>query len=138
MKKYVNLAFFYAILGLFSGVFFREFTKYNDFTGQTTLSTTHTHLFALGMVMFLIVGLYVQFSNVTVQKPFKGFIYFYNAGLILTVILMYVRGIFEVLGTTLSKGASASISGMAGIGHILIAIGMVCLFLALRKAQAKQ
>lgn len=135
MKRYIDLAFFYAVLALFSGVFYREFTKYQDFSGQTALATAHTHLFALGMMMFLIVALYVQFSDVSKQKTFKGFVYFYNIGLILTVILMYVRGIFEVLGTALSKGANASISGMAGIGHIVLTIGLVCLFLALRKSK---
>ena len=37
MKKLFNLSFFYLILGLALGVFFREFTKLNDFVQGTGL-----------------------------------------------------------------------------------------------------
>ena len=40
------------------GVFYREFTKYNGFTGMTALGKVHTHLFLLGMLVFLVVALY--------------------------------------------------------------------------------
>lgn len=53
MKKLFNLSFFYLILGLLLGVFFREFTKFNNFTDSTTLSTTHTHALVLGFIFFL-------------------------------------------------------------------------------------
>ena len=46
---------FYGILGLVLGVYYRELTKMNDFTGTTQLGTSHTHAFALGMLVFLIV-----------------------------------------------------------------------------------
>lgn len=54
MKKLFNLSFFYLILGLALGIFFREFTKFNAFTGITTLSTAHTHTLVLGFIFFLI------------------------------------------------------------------------------------
>ena len=57
----------------------------------------------------------------------------YNAGVILTTVMMVVRGVFHVLGTELSKGADASVSGMAGIGHILTGAGIVLFFLAVKK-----
>ena len=38
------------------------------------------------------------------------------------------------LGMSLSTGASASISGIAGIGHILTGVGLVLLLVALRRA----
>ena len=50
MKKYINIAFAYAIAALISGVFYREFTKINAFTGKTSLAFTHVHLFALGKI----------------------------------------------------------------------------------------
>ena len=37
MKKYLNFAFAYAILAMAGGVFYREFTKWNAFTGATAL-----------------------------------------------------------------------------------------------------
>lgn len=36
MKKMINTAFVYMILGLVAGVFYREFTKFMGFEGLTT------------------------------------------------------------------------------------------------------
>ena len=47
MKKYIKIAFVYAVLAMASGVFYREFTKFNEFTAKTALSVTHLHLFVL-------------------------------------------------------------------------------------------
>ena len=54
MKRYMNLALLYAVLAMVGGVFYREFTKFNGFTGKTTLGVVHTHYFLLGMVFFLL------------------------------------------------------------------------------------
>ncbi len=40
-----------------------------------------------------------------------------------------------MLGTELSKEASAAISGVSGIAHIIITVAIVMLFLALKKSQ---
>ena len=53
MKRYMNCALLYSVLAMAGGVFYREFTKLNAFTGKTTLSVVHTHYFLLGMVVFL-------------------------------------------------------------------------------------
>ena len=46
--------------------------------------------------------------------------------------MMLTRGTTQVLGTELSKGMNAAISGMAGLGHIILTIGLVYLFMILR------
>ena len=56
-----------------------------------------------------------------------------NGGVILTAVMMLVHGTLQVLHVELSKGAEASISGIAGIGHILTGTGLVMLLLSLRK-----
>ena len=53
MRKYANSALVYAILAMVGGVFYREFTKFNGFTGTTSLGFVHAHYFALGMIGFL-------------------------------------------------------------------------------------
>ena len=53
-KKYADLALVYAMVAMVFGVFYREFTKFSHFTGQTNLSFLHTHYFMLGMFFFLI------------------------------------------------------------------------------------
>ena len=44
-----------------------------------------------------------------------------------------MRGLTQVWGSELSAGMDASISGIAGIGHILTGTGIVLLLLAIRK-----
>lgn len=48
MKRYINYSIVYAILAMIGGVFYREFTKMNDYTAWTTLSVVHTQLFYFG------------------------------------------------------------------------------------------
>ena len=61
---------------------------------------------------------------------------FYNVGLGSMVIMLYVRGIIQVLLIDTNKMMNASISGFAGIAHIIFTIGIVYLFLALRKSKS--
>lgn len=44
MKKLYYSAVIYTVLGLLAGLFYRELTKAQDFTGDTQLSVLHTHL----------------------------------------------------------------------------------------------
>lgn len=53
MKKYLNFSLIYAIAAMVTGVFYREFTKWNGYTGVTTLGKVHVHLFLLGMMVYL-------------------------------------------------------------------------------------
>lgn len=133
MKKYVNTAFIYAVAAMAGGVFYREFTKWNGFSGVTMLGKVHTHLFLLGMLLFLVVALFAGRIKLEEDKLFQRFFYIYNAGVTLTAVMMLVHGTLQVLHVELSRGAEASISGMAGIGHILTGTGLVMLLLSLRK-----
>lgn len=115
------------------GVFYREFTKYNGFTGVTALGKVHTHLFLPGMLVFLVVALYARQSGLGKNKTFRVFLWTYNIGVPLTAVMLLVRGVTQVLGLSLSSGASAAISGIAGIGHILTGVGIVTLLVSLKK-----
>lgn len=138
MKRNLNIALIYAIAAMAGGVFYREFTKMNGFDGTTTLGKVHTHLFILGMLVFLLVGLFsAHFERLREKKTFRAFMCIYNVGVPLTAVMMTVRGIFQVLGTELAKGANAAISGIAGIGHILIGTGVILLLVALKKCAAE-
>ena len=68
MKKTVNYAMIYAILSMIGGVFYREFTKFQGFSGRTDLAFVHTHLFLLGMVMFLIVTFCIKLFAIDESK----------------------------------------------------------------------
>ena len=135
MKRYINAALLYAILAMAGGVFYREFTKFNGFTGKTTLSVVHTHYFLLGMVLFLLLLLLEKSFSFT--GPKTGLVLaVYHVGLNLAALMLVVRGVAQVLSPGPSSGMSAAISGMAGIGHILLGVSLVILLVQIRRSVA--
>lgn len=129
MKRLMNASIVYAVLALLGGVFYREFTKLNGFTGFTTLSVVHTHYLMLGMVFFLMLVLLENNFHFICNKVRK-YLIFYHIGLNLTVVMLVVRGIVQVLSLNVS---SAAISGVAGIGHLILGISMVLILISIRK-----
>lgn len=129
MRKIYVAAHVYMILGLISGLYYRELTKLNDFTGDTQLSVVHTHILALGMLFFLVVLALEKLFTLTAGKLFAAFFWVYNAGLALTVGLMIVRGTMTVLG----HQAGAALDGISGLGHITITLGLIFFFVNLGK-----
>ncbi|WP_030013459.1 MULTISPECIES: DUF2871 domain-containing protein [Micrococcales] len=133
MKKLFNAAFIYMVVGVLSGLFYREFTKAQDFPegGFTQLSVVHTHVLTLGFIVLLIVLALEKVLGISRSpKLFTWFFWLYNAGVVVTSGTMVWHGILTVLGDE----SSAMISGIAGLGHIFITAGMVVLFIALRRA----
>ncbi|MGX4687085.1 DUF2871 domain-containing protein [Vagococcus sp. JNUCC 83] len=120
MKKLARASLSYMIIGLIGGVYFREMTKFNDFEGWTQLSVVHTHTLILGMFFFLIVLLLEKNFNLTKHKNFKKFYMFYNIGLGVTLLMLLIHGTMTVLGLE----SSAAISGIAGLGHIILTVGL--------------
>ena len=124
MKKYAISSLVYAILAAVGGVFYREFTKGFAFTGKTTLGVVHTHYVALGMIFFLLLLLLEKsfaFSNKKTNYLFIS----YHVGLNLTAIMFFVRGILQVLNTSMTNGMDMMISGIAGIGHIILGVTLI-------------
>ena len=133
MKRYMNMALLYAVLAMAGGVFYREFTKFNGFTGKTTLSFVHTHYFLLGMVVFLLLLLLENSFSFTRTKTGRV-LAVYHVGLNLTAVMLLVRGGTQVVAPTLSSGLNAAISGISGIGHILLGVSLVLLLLEIRRS----
>ena len=52
----------------------------------------------------------------------------YNASVGIMCIMLIVRGIYDVIG---GKAPDGAISEVAGIGHILVAVGIVLFFVML-------
>lgn len=132
MRRYGTAAVVYTALALAGGVFYREFTKFQGFTGETALSVAHTHYFLLGMMVFLLLALLERSFSFTTRAVRRGLIV-YHIGLNLTAGMLAVRGVLQVLGTELSSGLDASISGVAGIGHLLLGGSLLLVLLQLRR-----
>ena len=133
LRRYSEAALVYAILAMVGGVFFREFTKFNAFTGETLLSVIHTHYFVLGAagaLMLLILRKNFEFD----EKRIWNHEIVFHVGLNATVFMMLVRGILQVLEIPLGKGPDAAISGIAGLGHIVLGVALVLILLDIGKA----
>ena len=133
MKRYTNAALLYAVLAMSGGVFYREFTKFNGFSAKTTLSVVHTHYFLLGMVLFLLLLLLEKSFSFTSAKTGR-ILAVYHTGLNLTAAMLVVRGVAQVLTPTLSSGMNAAISGVAGIGHLLLGVSIILLLTQIRRS----
>lgn len=131
MHTALVIALIYALAALAEGVFAREYTKRKglDAMGlkETNLADLHVHTFVLGMLTFLVIAL---FANI---HPFAGrlwiaFLWVYNTGLIGMLAMLLVRGIAQTKKSELTKAQEASISGLAGVFHIILAAGVILLF----------
>ena len=131
----MNTALLYAIFAMAGGVFYREFTRFNGFTAKTTLSVVHTHYFLLGMVFFLLLLLLEKNFSFTGAKT-RRVLTVYHIGLNLTAVMFIVRGVAQVLvpASSLSSGMNGAISGVAGIGHILLGVSIILLLVQIRRS----
>ena len=68
-------------------------------------------------------------ENNKIDKHLK----FYNVGLILSAVMMFVRGLTEVLVRNLSNGEEAMISGVAGLGHMILGVSLILVLLDIKK-----
>ena len=85
------------------------------------------------MVFFLLLLLSEKSFSFTGAKTGRILVA-YQIGLNLTAVMFVVRGVTQVLGTALSSGMSAAISGIAGIGHILLGISLVLVLVQIKRS----
>lgn len=133
MKKSIWIAFIYAIAAMVGGVFYREFTKFYNYSDTTSLAVVHLHLFVLGAVVFLLIALFYNKLQLNQAKLWKPFLIVYNIGLPFMVIMFLVRGIMQVVG----YDGGAMISGIAGVSHITLGAGIILFFIMLLQAVGK-
>lgn len=123
------------VMGLIGGVFYREFTKFYAFTDATHLGKIHVHTLVLGFVVSLLVYLLAKDMNdvKALKKPYE----IYLTGLVFTVVNMVVIGIYEVVREGTDVIIRAAIDGTSGIGHIILAVGIVWMFVKLYNLRLK-
>ncbi|MGW5751301.1 DUF2871 domain-containing protein [Nocardia rhamnosiphila] len=132
MRLILNTAHLYMIVGVVSGLYYREITKLRDFTGESQLGVVHTHLLALGMLFFLLVLALAKQFALTTHPLFGWFYWIYNTGLTLTTAMMALHGTLTIMG----RPSATAIALLAGLGHILLTVGLVLFFITLGKRLA--
>lgn len=121
----------WTVLGLASGLYYRELTKANDFSGDTQLAVAHTHALALGTLMTLaLLGLAVALD--ITDRRFRWGVLAWQAGLGVTFGALLVKGSLQVLDH--SAADSPALAGVAGLGHMTLTAAFLLLFLGLGAA----
>lgn len=92
------------------------------YSAWTTLSVVHTHYLILGLD-----EMNVHFVDEKVNK----YLILYHIGLNMTVMMLVVRGIVQV---TQMNVVSYALSGIAGIGHILLGIALILILIQIKHA----
>jgi uncharacterized protein YacL len=129
MKRLFNLSFFYLILGLALGVFFREFTKLNDFSGTTTLNVAHTHTLVLGFIFFLVIVILEKVFTISNIKYFNIWLITYNIGLLSLISTLVARGVLEILNKDF-----AGLPHIAGTSHAILGLSLIWFMIILKKS----
>ena len=95
---------------------------FSSYSAWTTLSVVHTHYLILGLD-----EMNVHFVDEKVNK----YLMVYHIGLNMTVVMLVVRGIVQV---TQMNVVSYALSGIAGIGHILLGIALILILIQIKHA----
>ena len=134
MKKYIKYSFVFLLLGLCFGVFFREYTKFMGLEEVKYLSLVHPHLLVLGVILTLIIGL-IQNQVKVESKMYEISFKTYSLGVLLTGLMLFVRGLLDSLvmlnKLELSKGLDGGISGLS---HIILGVSIILIFVAFLKS----
>lgn len=138
LKRFFNSAIVYASLAMAGGVFYREFTKAVGYTDATNLSFVHTHYFVLGMFFFLVLALLDKVFAFSGQKGVRGWVAVYHVGLNITTACLFLRGLVQTTNAALSRGLDASLSGVSGIGHILLGASMLAFLILIRRSAVQK
>ncbi len=131
MKKMYWISLSYIVFGLVSGVLSHEIAYRTHFTGETSLSLVHPHAILLGGLVFLLLPLFMKAFAVEKQKSFQLFLWVYNIGLSMTLIFLAARGMSQLLTMPFPQFWDHMVGGLAGIGHIVLTVGLGFLFHAL-------
>lgn len=127
MKKLAKSAMIFMIVGLISGVFYREFPKIVSAAQnveESQLSIVHTHTLTLGFFAFLFFLIFAKLFGIHKHRLFNKFFITYQIGLILTISIMFSHGVWVAIGNQ----PHPAFSGMAGLGHIIITVGFGMFF----------
>lgn len=124
----VRAALIYAVLGLFSGIYARELMKAFHFQGHSSISALHVHYLVLGALVCLILMFFRQIG-ISEAKRQRPWLVLYHIGLNGLALTMGIRGTLEVRQTQLSRALDASLSGVAGLTHIALAISLMGFFI---------
>ena len=138
MKKMYWISLSYLVFGLTVGLVNHEIAYWTHFTGKSIMSVVHPHAILLGGLVFLLMPLFMKTFELEQQKSFRRFLWIYNIGLVMTLGFMTARGMAQLLAKPFPSFLDHMVGGFAGIGHIILTVGLGFLFHALMKSVDKR
>lgn len=123
----LGTALSFLFMGLIGGVFYRELTKFYAFDLPSHLGKIHPHLLVLGFLLLTLLYLVTKNYKENEIQDLKKSLYIYVTGLVFTAINIVLYGIFDVVGENNPSVNLAMLDGLSGLGHIVLAIGLVLL-----------
>lgn len=131
----VRSAAAWTAIGLTGGLYYREFTKLNefDFSRPTQLGVVHTHALTWGTIfMLVLLALGVLMPALTRDTWMRWGVHALNVGLVLTVGMMVFKGSVQILDKPWAD--SPALAGVSGLGHMTLTASLIMLFLAIGRA----
>ena len=125
------------IIGLASGVFYREFSKFYSVNNTNSLTFAHTHVLTLGFLLSVIVYLLLKDTKIDFKR-IKAASFIWVAGLTLTVIMMVLKGLYVSLGNGVALFNPKAFAGISGLGHIALSMGLLWMLLIVLKANVNK
>ncbi len=119
----------WTVIGLVSGLGYRELTRAQGWEGRTQLAVVHTHTLVLGTIFFLLLLALNEVFRLEEERNFRIGVGALNVGLAITTTMLAVKGSLQVLGN--SAADSPAISGISGLGHITLTAAFLLLFMAI-------
>lgn len=126
INSLLGISVTYAIIGIFSGAFAREFSRFYGVYGHNQLNLVHTHNLAMGFLAILALYLVmIKYDNDKIQEIKKPF-HIYVSSHVFSFVCMFVIGLSQVI-VSFDKDIinMAALQGITGIGHVGLTIGMI-------------
>lgn len=121
----------YSALGLAGGLFYRELTRTHPGADPSQLGLVHTHFLMLGMFTGLVVVALEKLFRLS-DSPFaKAFEVTWHLGVMVTAVMMLVKGTLTTLAIDFNP---KMLAGISGTGHMLLTAAFILLFVVLGRA----
>ena len=132
-KRYADATIFYRSWSPWYSVCFTGSLQNLTVLPEKLIYLSCIHYFLLGMFFFLILMPLKRISGFPAGEKIGIILTVYHIGLNVTAPRFSFKGLTQVWGTELSRGMDASISGLSGVGHIMLGISMILLLLKIKK-----
>ena len=134
LRSILELSIVSLVLGLIAGVFRQGLSRFYGAAALGSLVSLYTHSLVLGFAGLLLIYFVLTLRNPD-PRPFITPVRLWVSGLVVTILMMTIQGLIPILGTPSGTISPTVVSILAGLGHILLATGLVWTMTLLAKVE---